>query len=416
MITTGPVVGGVTSASAVVFVRVSAAATVQTQYSTLLGSEVFTTPGIEAVADSDFTVQMPLSKLLPDTVYYYRILIDDVAQTLPVQPHFTTFPNSDAVVNFSIAVVSDSLHPEQPSSLYQQVANENPAFVMQIGDFDHRNPAIQSQPPDIDNWRRMHRDVLHDLATGQDFATYIGPAFPFFHMWDDHDYGNNNADRTAPWRDIALQAFKEYYPLPPLPRPNGGLWYTFRYAQAQVFMLDLHTQRDPYKQPDNSNHSMLDGATISNDQKDWLKAALLASTARWKFIVSTSVWNSHSKRVDSWYNFQTEQHELVDFIRNNGITGVLIMSGDLHSNGGIDNGANSYFPEISVPIQTVKDVARCTGGICGDWSEGIISDMTQPGYALITVQHDAATGADRAILQAKGEDGSVRISYTVTLP
>ncbi len=178
----------------------------------------------------------------------------------------------------------------------------------------------------------------------------------------------------------------------------------------------MRSQRSPDYAPDGSEHSMLDAQHISNGQKDWLKASLLASTAKWKFIVSTSVWNPHSTLVDSWYQFQTEQQELVQFIHDNNITGVIILSGDLHSNGGIDNGANSYFPEVSVPFQSIKQEQGCTGGLCGDWSEGIISDMIQPGYALITVQHDAATGADRAILQAKGQGGSVRVLYTVTLP
>jgi hypothetical protein len=45
-------------------------------------------------------------------------------------------------------------------------------------------------------------------------------------------------------------------------------------------MLDLRSQRSPDYAPDGSDHSMLDAQHISNGQKDWLKASLLASTAK----------------------------------------------------------------------------------------------------------------------------------------
>jgi hypothetical protein len=65
-------------------------------------------------------------------------------------------------------------------------------------------------------------DRIVAADSGADFATYIGSAYPLFHMWDDHDYGANNADYRALWKGIALQAFKEYYPSPTLPNPEGG--------------------------------------------------------------------------------------------------------------------------------------------------------------------------------------------------
>jgi alkaline phosphatase D len=287
---------------------------------------------------------------------------------------------------------------------------------MQIGDFDHRDPGNRPPVVTIDNWRTMHRDMLGDYASGRDLAVHIAPFFPIYHIWDDHDYGGNNEDRTAEWKPLATQAFREYFPLPPLPNPDGGLWYSFRYAQAEFFMLDLRSQRDPDDLLDGPDKSMLDGGRISNGQKQWLEAGLLASTARWKFIVSSSAWNPHSKQVDSWVLYQFEQQELVNFIQSNNITGVIIISGDLHTGGAIDNGTNSYFPEISVPTTNVHQQLDCTGDYCGTWSEGIFVGADPAGYALITVQHDPGSGADTVILRAKAEDGSLRLEYSVTLP
>jgi alkaline phosphatase D len=142
-------------------------------------------------------------------------------------------------------------------------------------------------------------------------------------------------------------------------------------------------------------------------QKAWLLNGLLTSTATWKFIVSSSVWNPHSKQVDSWALYQHEQNEIVDFIRANSITGVIFMSGDLHSDGAIDDGTNSYFPEISVP-NTNTESRTCTGGGgCGTWSEGFTTGLTDGGYAEFHVTPDSVT------IEAKGTSGVIRHSLTV---
>ena len=153
-----------------------------------------------------------------------------------------------------------------------------------------------------------------------------------------------------------MQAFKDDFPTYPLSSPGQGFWQRFRYAQAEVFVLDLRSARDPDAKPDSVTKTML-GVT----QKAWLLDGLRTSTATWKFIVSSSVWNPHSKQSDSWALYKHEQDEIVDFIHSNSITGVIFMSGDIHSGGAIDNGTNSYFPEISVP-NTNTQSSTCTGG------------------------------------------------------
>ena len=195
-------------------------------------------------------------------------------------------------------------------------------------------------------------DLLHSRRPG--LLDAIADAFPFVHIWDDHDYGVGDGDRTYKYRSIAMRAFEDDFPTYPLSSPGEGFWQSFRYAQAEVFVLDLRSDRDPDSQHDDAAKSML-GAT----QKSWFLNGLLTSTATWKFVVSTSVWNPHSKQRDSWALYQHEQHEIVDFIHAHSITGVIFMSGDIHSDGAIDDGTNSYFPEMSVP-NTNTDSSECT--------------------------------------------------------
>jgi alkaline phosphatase D len=419
-VTHGPVVGGVSDSTAVVFLRSSSETEARILYSTdpSFNKDLHLSAPVQTTIEGDFTARVALQDLQPSTTYFYKVLLDSQAQELSLEHRFSTAPPPEAVVDFNFAVFSDLADSSTyDAPAYKSAAAEDPAFVLQTGDFDHRNPGDPSWPSiTVNNWRRMHQDVLQDGLSGQDFARFITPRFPLYHMWDDHDYGRNNADRNSWWKGLATQAFLEYFPLPPLPNPQGGIWYSFRYAQAEFFMLDLRSQRDPERDPQIPEPSMLNGGHIANDQMTWLKDSLARSTARWKFIISTSVWNPNSKQSDSWHGHKQEQDELVEYIRQRGITGVIVISGDLHSAGGIDDGTNSYFPELSVPTTNISYTSDCTGGFCGLWSEGILTTSDPSGYAMVRVLHDELGGDDSVILETKGEDGSPRLKYTVTLP
>jgi alkaline phosphatase D len=415
----GPLVGGVDHQGAKIFVRTDVEAEAQIEYWAASGpcaAHQFTQrPSTKQSAD--FTLIFELTGLCSDTLYYYTVLVDRVSQFTETFPSFRTFPDPSSTATFGFAVLADlrgsKNSPAVSAPVYATVASEGPAFVMQIGDFDHRNPK------GIAAARDMHKEVRSAATpSGLDFLTNIACCYPFFHVWDDHDYGRDNGDKTFTGKARAIQAFREYYPLPTLPNPTAGIWHSFRYAQVEFFMLDLRSQRDPSRDPDGVDHSMLDGDNILDGQKEWLKNGLLNSTATWKFIVSSVSFNRNSgKRSDSWMGYMTERMELVDFIRNNGITGVIVLSADLHSGGGIDSGANSDFPEVTVPHTNLDraGLGPCAGVRCTVpfWSEGIISGAdVDGGYAFVTV----TTAPDQVKLQVKGVSGIVGIEYVVGAP
>lgn len=418
-ITHGPLVGGVTHEAARIFGRLTAAGSLQVEYAT---DSAFTTSQfsntVSVTATTDYTGIVDISGLSPSTLYYYRFTGDTEAKVYQL----TTFPDPSSTQTFSFAVFADaSQNDTYDAPVYTQAVNDGISFALQIGDFRHDDPGQSLSPITIQNWYTMNKKSIgtgsvaglrfRDVVSG--YST--GVSIPFDHIWDDHDYAKNNSGRTFAHKVMAYNAFKRYFPTYTLPNPNGGFWHSFRYAQAEFFVLDLRLQRDPPTDTDDSNKSMLDGALIANDQKDWLKDSLLASTAQWKFIISSSVWNTHSKTTDSWYAYQTERNELVDFIQTNEITGVIFITGDIHSGGAIDSGVNSTFPEISVPNTNIYQQNDCTGNDgCGTWDIGVLRPLDvdkNGGYALITVS-DEASGS--ATLMAKGEESSEpRIIYTV---
>jgi alkaline phosphatase D len=414
--TVGPMVSAVTDAAATVMLRTDAPCHVVVEYAVDAAFEGETL--LSAVGDAsyrtDLTVQLRLEGLAADTTYHYRVLHGDQPLALPSARSFTTAPSPETARTFTIGVVSDATTNDgNATSSYEQLGLMEPAFVLQLGDLDHRDPGTWA-PWDVQIWREMHQDQLALHMAGQTLDRSLLADTPFFHTWDDHDFGNNDADGMSPWKDLSLQAFREYYPLPPdAPNPKQGIWYHFRWGQAEIIMLDLRSQRSPNEAQDGPDKSMLDHHGIQHDQLDWLTTRLAESDATWKIIVSSSCWNPYGKQSDSWAVYQHEQRKLLQRMVELELTGLIVLSGDMHSGGGIDDGSFAFLPEMTVPATNIS-LGNCTGGACGTWSEGVQVGGDPAGFSTVTISFDEETGEHKALLRTWSEHGDPRLSLELT--
>lgn len=414
-LTHGPVVGAVTESSARVFARTDQAAEVTIRYSEtedFAGAITGTTE--QTTAEHDFTTILPLTGLEAATVYYLDLVVDGVPQLAPPYPRFKTFPVPGTPAPFKVVVLNDfgengSSKRPVPGKVrtFERASEENPDFVIIGGDFGHHN-----------------RDTLQDKRQQRkDFYTIPSPAgrytefirkilyrYPVAHVWDDHDFGGNNADKNYPFRDLSYQVLNEYFPVYPL-SPYGD-WQKFSYADADFLMLDSRSQRDPNDDPNDLFKSMLDGNDLgSAGQLEWLKQGLVDSTATWKFIITPVTFNTSLVKPDSWRRFRYERKQLVDFITSNKITGVIMISGDAHM-GALDDGTHSDFPEMLVPP---PNLSRCaTASRPGKWSHGVYwsgrpNGPPCNGYGVISVHENPA----KVRLLVKDTEGKTRLDMMV---
>ena len=397
-LTHGPLLGNVTPNSAVVWVRTSAAATVKAE-SSLSGDftdGVLNSPVLTAGA-SDFTAQLALTNLPTDTSVSYRVRLNGIVVT-PVK-RFRTAPQLGVPTTLRLPVFSDWARSEDFPGLAIALGRGADAMMF-LGDFDHSNPVT------LENMRHMHQKLRStDSVLGTDVkAGLIDPTdqVPLYHIWDDHDMRGDDATKYFHHIPEARQAFREYFPMPSDAGPGTAIYQKFSYGHVDVFIPDLRSERDTKTTPDDANKSML--GTV---QKAWFKNGLLASTAVWKLVMSSVPWNPTAKDVDSWQGFQTEQHELVNFIESNGITGVIFASGDMHSGGGIDDGRTSFFPEANCP--KANKTANNTGKL-GTWSNGMDRGGVGAGFCEFVL---TATTATISII---GDDGNLRRSLTLQAP
>ncbi len=338
-LTHGPMLGAVGPDSARVHFRADATR----QVAVHLGATGAGPPPVAAwvypSATRDFTGEVTIDGLVPDTEHRYYLAVDGV----PVgeQHTFRTAPPDGAPDDFSIAFGSCSRYDEQP--VWEHVAFAAPDLFFFIGDNHYGNT------DDRDSLRWYYRWGLERAGRGE-LAAYTSTLA----TWDDHDFTGNNTDGTEPGKDVALRVFDEYWANPSAGTDaTPGTFFAWRWGDVDFFFLD-----DRY-------HRGFDDSILGAEQTQWLVDQLSASTATFKLLLSGSQWTGWGSN-DSWASFPEATAALYEHIADEGIDGVVLLSGDVHRsefrlNPGADGGYD--LPEI-----TSSPLAN-SGSVCGFDSE-----------------------------------------------
>jgi phosphodiesterase/alkaline phosphatase D-like protein len=268
-----------------------------------------------AVADSGLVVIAQPSALAPGTRYYARPVLESAAPVYGYPCRFTTVPVLPR--SLRMAWSADLQASRKPFKILDAIAKQEPDLLLLLGDCTYADLPLDSPATDLPSFRQKHEDVRVDEPLRRLLADV-----PTIAIWDDHDT-HNNTHRDHPLMEPSRQAFRDYWPVRSADPDGIGLYRHISYGPLlEFFVIDARTFRDPPGAP--APRSML-GAR----QKAWLKAALSASSARHKLLVS-SVPFSAPFHADSWFGFPEERDELRAHIREAGIPGVTILSGDLH--------------------------------------------------------------------------------------
>ena len=91
---------------------------------------------------------------------------------------------------------------------------------------------------------------------------------------------------------------------------------------------------------------------LGQQQKEWFKQALLASTAKFKFIINeVPISESTLLPYDRWEGYSAERREILDFLETNNIKNVILTT-DLHAS--VVKTIDKRYKEVIVgPIGTV---------------------------------------------------------------
>lgn len=335
----GPMAGPATAEGVGVWLMTDAPAQVQLEYwpQAQPGAAQRSAP-VPARPERGHTARIDLDGLQPATRYAYRVLLDGAAVELDEAPAFTTAPaDPTAPRELLIATASCNYIPDRPFEatrdafgagfeIFDTVAARSPDVMLWLGDnIYYRDsdfePADEAAARMHQRWAatRSFAPLQRLLRTGQHVA-----------IWDDHDYGPNNANRDFPLKATALAHFKDYWPNPGYGLPEvAGTFTRVPLGDVELFLLDDRYHRDDDASADPAR-TMLGAAQLA-----WLRDALRDSRATFKLVTNGSRMLSdrpspEQRGGEGWHNFPAERQAFIDWLSAERIDGVFFVSGDIH--------------------------------------------------------------------------------------
>lgn len=280
---------------------------------------VLTRDGVELrtfdVTPADSVARAPVSGLQPDTVYGYSFR-EKGGGNASREGRFRTAlaPGARRVLRFAgLSCIEDRL----PMGPVQRAAEGDYDALLLLGDTAYLDPAKT-----VDQYRAgwakaLERSAMRDLRA----------AHACIATWDDHEFKDNWNRESLPEAqyEAGLQVFFESMPVPRQADPQR-IWRSLRYGDvAEIFVLDCRSERRPSKQE-----------YVSRAQLDWLEAGLASSPCTFKVILNSVPISTFSGAMfglfvdDRWEGYPAQREELLAFIEDRKIGGVLWVSGDFH--------------------------------------------------------------------------------------
>jgi len=316
------------------------------------GSDEVSTKSYQTKAESAFTAHLIADYLEAGSLYEYKIVLqnskDSAKGTFKTQElwqHRKEPPNFSFITG-SCAYTNEEKYdrPGEPygtgNEIFEMIAQQDADLMLWLGDnvylreadwtslsgIFHRYTHFKSQPELQALWKKMHH----------------------YAIWDDHDYGPNDADRSYIGKKLTLDAFQNFWANPDYGVNNKpGITTQFSYNDVDFFLLDNRYYRSP------NNRKTGKREILGEIQIQWLIDALAYSKASFKFVLiggqflnPAAVWENHA-------TYSEEREKIIHLIEEEGIKNIIFLSGDRHktelSKLTLKNG-NSIYDYTSSPL------------------------------------------------------------------
>jgi phosphodiesterase/alkaline phosphatase D-like protein len=350
---------------------------------------------INTAATTGNTAKLTVQGLQPDTDYFYGFEVAGTLRTEVIsRGRFRTFPLGRTSY-FKIAFGSCGDFRAQDQSAYDAIMREKPLLFINMGDLHYSD----TNSTVADEYRYNYDNVLGHAIQG---ALYR--SVPMAYIWDDHDFCGNDSDTTAAGRDTARQVYRERVPHYPLGATGGAIGQAFTIGRVRFIMTDLRSAAVSASQKESASKTKMGTA-----QKTWFKQELInARDGGFPLIVwvCPDPWIAKAQLGDdSWGGHATERTELANFIRDNRITNLVLISGDMHGLA-YDDGTNSdYATGGGAPLQVLHAAALTSGGSSkgGPYTAGPIEGSQQ--YGILEVYDNGGPSVACRFLGTKVNEG-----------
>ena len=241
------------------------------------------------------------------------------------------------------------------SSIFEAMAKEKAAFMLWLGDNWYLREADYFSAWGI--WYRANH--ARSLPVLQPFLK----AMPHYAIWDDHDYGPNDGDRSFPLKEESRKVFMNYWTNPSYGYMGEGIYTKISKSDCDFFLMDDRSFRSP-----DDMAPFIDGKANPEKrmwgvkQLEWLKSALVMSRAPFKFIVTGSQVLNPVSPYDCMQDYPFEFQELMQFLQKEKVNGVLFLTGDRHHSEIIRFSREGSYPLYDITSSPLTSGTGIAGG------------------------------------------------------
>jgi alkaline phosphatase D len=287
-------------------------------------------------SEDGMSCKITVDLLEPGTTYVYglayadpQLPADDRTYEFTTQPlwQWRNDPPAFRLTTGSCAYVNETNYdrPGDPYggdySIYDSIAAKDPDLMLWLGD------NIYLREVDFESMSAIqHRyNQSRKLPEMQKLLT----ACPHVAIWDDHDFGPNDANGSYIHKDLTLEAFRDYWCNPGSgiagTCAENGMATSFTFADVDFFLLDNRFNRTGAGLKGNKTPTIL-----GEDQLNWFLQAIAASRAPFKMVAVGGQFLNTEPYKENYSTYPIERQIILDFIDQNNIKGVIFLTGDRH--------------------------------------------------------------------------------------
>lgn len=285
---------------------------------------------LQSEREKAFTAKLIASGLDEGTTYIYQVFLGNETQpsatgtftTQALWQHRRDPPEFQFAIG-SCAYINEEAYdrPGTPygkgTEIFQSILAKKPEMMLWLGDnlylregdwssrsgIHHRYTHFKSHPDLQELWKSMHH----------------------YAIWDDHDYGPNDADRSFIAKELTLEAFQNFwgnyeYGI----NGKAGITSMYSYNDLDFFLLDNRYDRSPNKR--NSGKREI----LGKEQIQWLIDALTYSKASFKIVAIGGQFLNPAAVYENHATYAEERQEMIDLIEKENLKNVVFLSGDRH--------------------------------------------------------------------------------------
>jgi alkaline phosphatase D len=293
---------------------------------------------IAAESSTDHTHVARVTRLEPGVRYEYEVVVDGQTVSPAVNQTFETpalwlHRSADeprhTPPEFTVAIGSCTYINDPPFDrvggdygggyhIFESIRAAEPDLMLWLGDNTYLRPG------DMETRESISARFEHDRSLPE-LQLLLASAYNYA-IWDDHDFGPNDSDRSYPLRTEVLDVFGNYWPNPGFGTAEApGAYSTFAWGDAQFFLLDDRSYRAPNEAPDGPDKEYL-----GEEQLQWLIDGLTSSHATFKIVVNGNQVLNDNSPYEAYAHFGHERDRLLEAIVERSIEGLVFLSGDRH--------------------------------------------------------------------------------------